>query len=322
MSWLLLNQALLELTAASAHADAIERLLWNHLFAAQTVDGDGFRYFCSLNGYKPLAYYTGPDCCSASGARVLAMLPGTIYAVAKDAVYVNQYVESAGRIKLGDNAITIRQTTRYPESERIVIELEPERAANFALKLRIPSWCSAPALSANGEPVRDLQPGNYASVQRNWKAGDRVELTLPMTTRWVKGAHSNEGLVALERGPVVFALDGIWQKEAISEIMAGDRKHDNMPGVKSVGGELRPAAVPAGALGPAYEADVVLADGQKVSAVMLPYANLGKWYRTANEKEAVLQEASTQTGGDPRRPKALKGKQTPYAVWLPPAVKA
>lgn len=43
MSWLLLNQALLELTAAPAHADAVERLLWNHLFAAQTIDGDGFR---------------------------------------------------------------------------------------------------------------------------------------------------------------------------------------------------------------------------------------------------------------------------------------
>src|SRR5262249_40181085 len=44
MSWLQLNQALLELTGDLKYADVTERLLWNHIFASQTVDGDSYRY--------------------------------------------------------------------------------------------------------------------------------------------------------------------------------------------------------------------------------------------------------------------------------------
>jgi hypothetical protein len=319
MSWILLNQYLLELTADPMYADTIERLLWSHLFAAQTSDGDGFRYFSPLNGWKPAGYYTGPDCCSASGTRIVAMLPSLVYASSRDAVYVNQYVDSSVRVKLEDATVTLRQRTKYPEDGNIVVEVRTQEPAGFAVNLRLPSWCLSPSAKVNGEPLNDLRRGGYATVRRTWKTGDRIELSLPMEARWVEGSYANTGLVALERGPMVYALDAIWQNEPTARALAGDRKGDDVPGLRGVGPELREAAVPEGALGPAYEVNAVLTGGESTKALLLPFANLGKWYRTAEEKAAGLRE--TQGSGNPRG-QPIKSQRTAYAVWLRAAGKA
>src|SRR3972149_30612 len=60
MSWLQLSQYLLELTGNTKYADAMERLLWNNVFAAQTIDGDCNKYDTPPNGFKPYKYFHGP----------------------------------------------------------------------------------------------------------------------------------------------------------------------------------------------------------------------------------------------------------------------
>ena len=92
MSWLQLNQSLLEITGKSRYADAIERLLLNHVFAAQTVDGDSNRYHTPPNGFKPSNYFHGVDCCSGSGHRQISMLPGFFYATNRDGIVINGVV--------------------------------------------------------------------------------------------------------------------------------------------------------------------------------------------------------------------------------------
>ena len=67
MSWLQVTEYLLELTGDVKYADAMEKLLWNHVFASQAIDGDCYRYHTAPNGVKPEGYFHGPDCCSASG---------------------------------------------------------------------------------------------------------------------------------------------------------------------------------------------------------------------------------------------------------------
>ncbi|HSC38528.1 MAG TPA: beta-L-arabinofuranosidase domain-containing protein, partial [Chitinophagaceae bacterium] len=81
MSWLQLSQYLLELTSDTRYANEMEKLIWNQVFAEQTIDGDCNRYFTPPNGFKPNGYFRpdGPDCCTGSGHRLLSILPGFIY---------------------------------------------------------------------------------------------------------------------------------------------------------------------------------------------------------------------------------------------------
>src|SRR4051794_17697947 len=170
MSWIQLSQALLEATGDPVYADMIERAVWNHAFASQTSDGDGFRYGVPLAGWKPELYFTGPNCCSASGPRMLGLLPGMIYGRAKDTLYANQFIPSTVRVQFDSEApVDVTQRTGYPTDERVSFEFRPPRAMEFEFKVRIPSWCPNPKLSLNGRTVAGIRPGTYASIRRFWK---------------------------------------------------------------------------------------------------------------------------------------------------------
>jgi DUF1680 family protein len=307
MSWLQLNQALLELTGDPKYADVIERLLWNHAFASQTVDGDSHRYHTPPNGEKPRRYYHGPDCCTASGHRLVAMLPSVIVAEGKDGLFINQFVPSTARLRLGDGtAVTLTQETRYPEGEAVTVVVRPERPSRFALRLRVPAWCADGSVTINGEtlpsPSPEVRAGTYLTSDRVWNPGDRVELRLPMRLSWVRSdggetdppAPPDERRWALTRGPVVFALDTV--------LWTGQTPPKGIGQEITVAPEAEPRyeaiALPDGSLGPGLSVPVTLADGTRANAPAWPFANVGAWYRAGEPR--------------PERDRAAFS----YAVWL------
>lgn len=307
MSWMELTEYLLELTADPAYADAIERLLWNHLFAAQTADGESFRYFTPLNGAKPAEYFHGPDCCTASGPRMVSKIPSLIYATGQGGVYVNQFIASTAKLTLdGGETVSLKQETDYPSDGKIAIEVEPSHPVRFTLNIRLPAWCRSPSLRVNGEDVKALRPGSYARLDREWKAGDLVVLSLPMSARWVKGSHTTERMWALTRGPVVYAVDTVlWNKQASEALGKVPKDMSKSIGLvvdeSDPGADLEAAAVPVGALGPFFYVTVVLPNGEQMQVRSWPYANVGQWYADAAHKPAH----------DERR--------YAFAVWLPSA---
>ncbi len=274
MSWMQLSQALLELTGEVKYADAIERLLFNHVFAAQTIDGDGYRYHTPPNGFKPDGYFHGPDCCTSSGQRLTAMLPAFFFAKSNDVLFVNQFVPS--RVPGW-----LRVETRYPEDD--TIRLRIERAGTF--KVRVPGWCEKPTM--DGKPV---QPGAYASLR--CRRGQVVKLQFPMRFQWVEHDHFPRSAPwALTRGPLVYALDTVWWTN-------GPAPYDIGTEAGILREEPKPAAAPPGTLGPACEVNVKLADGRATKAMMLPFTNIGRWYRE----------------GEPKPDK--NSRAFSYAVWL------
>ncbi len=299
MSWIQLNQMLLGLTRDPAHADAIEKSIWNHAFAAQTWDGDGFRYGVPMSGWKPGMNFTGPNCCSASGPRLLALLPTIVYSRGPAGFYVNQFLDSTKRM----GRVLFTQRTNYPAGDRIEITVVPDAPERFAVHVRIPAWCRAPRLSVNGKPVagnqREVQPGTYAKLERTWGARDQIELTLPMDAVWVKGEHGNTGLRALTRGPMVYVFDSVWQDERLRSKLREEVQGDPISGLPSIQPDrkLTEVRTPDRALGPFYRT------GSDAGPVVLsPFANLGRWYP-----------------GDTARPSALpdaKSRLYPYGVWL------
>jgi DUF1680 family protein len=284
MSWAQLSLALYELTGDAKYHDAIERLLWNHVFAAQTVDGDCSRYHTPPNGFKPDDYFHGPDCCTSSGHRLLALLPEFFYAQTGDAIIVNQFVASRAEFQLGKNSVTLRQETSFPETETVRIIVEPSRAGEFAVQVRLPAWCEHPTLAVNGKEFAltnkvgaGERVGHYATIRRVWKNGDVITLTLPMTVQWVSHEHfpDTTAPLALVRGPVVYALDTVWWDDA----KLGKAPFSVAEEVGVVTGVPQITPTGARALGPFFRASVDLPNGQTGAATFVPFANIGRWYR-------------------------------------------
>jgi len=205
---------LLRLDRASVHGDLMERAIYNTLFAAQSPDGRRIRYYTAFDG--PRSYWDNDIyCCPNNFRRAMALLPELIYYRVDGGVAVNLYTASTAEIPLKDGlAVKVRQETDYPRSGKVTLHVETPKPASFPLWLRIPAWCAKPGVAVNGQPVgQPNAPGRFLVLSREWKAGDRVELDLPMTWRWVKGRQAQAGRVALMRGPLVYCLNPDGHKE-------------------------------------------------------------------------------------------------------------
>jgi hypothetical protein len=305
MSWMQLTQYLLELTGDPKYADAMEKLTWNHVFAAQSQDGSSSKYHTPPNGVKPAGFFRRPDCCTASGGRILSMMPSFIYTVKDNDVFINQFVQSKATLDTYfDHAVSIAQKTTYPETEKVEIVVNTDRKAAFTMHVRIPEWCKNPSVKVNGKAVSGVVPGKYAILEREWKNGDKVEVALPMELKWIEhdnfqkvaikllagGEHMYEGTpdqknapYALMRGPVVYMVDNIWLDSTMSNY---PQKVDSdvrvlvreKPAYEKA--KLQDSNV---LLGPAFKVPAMV-KGVKTEVIMLPFANAGKWYKDEAHK--------------------------------------
>jgi DUF1680 family protein len=202
-----LYDELLRMQADSRYGDLMERSIYNALFAAQSPDGRRIRYYSPFDG--PRVYFDGDTyCCPCNYRRIVAELPTMIYYQPDDGLTVNLYTASSARMKLaGGVELAVRQTTDYPRSGQVALEINPARPVKFTLRLRVPRWCPAAKISVGGQPLdAPAKPGTFVALDRTWKAGDRVTLDLAMPWRLVRGRQAQAGRVVIMRGPMVYCL--------------------------------------------------------------------------------------------------------------------
>lgn len=227
---ILWNNRMFLMTADAKYIDVLERTLYNAALSGISMTGDLFFYPCVLEsvGQHQRSPWFGCACCPSNVARFIPSVPGMVYAHKDGDVYVNLYVGGKGSLKLRNNRITLKQETQYPWQGAVRITIEPEKEDTFAVLLRLPGWTrnepvpgnlytylhktsDTISLKVNGEaPNVELEKG-YARIDRRWKKGDTIELNLPMPVRRVlshPNVVTNRGKVALERGPIVFCLEG------------------------------------------------------------------------------------------------------------------
>jgi len=290
MSWMQLTQMLLQLTGEVKYADAIERIMLNHVFAAQDEDSGICRYHTPPTGEKPNGYYHGPDCCTGSGHRIISLLPTFFYARKGHNFFINQYVNSS----YGDDTFGFTVAGQYPAESDISITIDKAPKSEMTLMLRIPSWCTSPSVSVNGVAVNAVSPASYCSVPGKFKPGDRIEISFPMEGRWiVRENHSDyesgtlpDGEImyreteasrtplAFMRGPVVYCLDMIHNPDLHNDDMDIDRdlvmNTEAIPVLSESGDESL--------LAPAFKAEARYY-GASVSVILTPFANIGRWHR-------------------------------------------
>lgn len=211
-TWMKFLYQLLRITGDSKYADAMETGLYNALLAAMTPKGDWWSYFTPLMGERTPSFVQFQDmhssCCVVNGPRALMLTPYWSVMTDGKGMAVNLYAPFDASVKTpsGQQA-SVKVVTEYPRDGRIVLTVDQPKAERYMLKLRIPAWSRRNNLKINGAEYDGyVLPGTYAEIDREWNAGDRVELTLDMRTR-VAYAPSGSGDEALTRGPVVLAFD-------------------------------------------------------------------------------------------------------------------
>ena len=102
--------------------------------------------------------------------------------------------------------VRLVEETHYPFDEQVRFTLHTEQPVAFPLYLRIPAWAEGASVLVNGEaqPVADAA-GRYVCIQRQWKEGDQVDLTLPMSLR-TRSWGQNKGAVSLHYGALALSL--------------------------------------------------------------------------------------------------------------------
>jgi uncharacterized protein len=199
---------LLQIEGNSLYGDMMERSIYNALFAAESPEGRQLRYFTCLEGsrryYRRVGY-----CCPGNFRRIMAELPEMVYYRTDDGIAVDLYTTSQSQIMLkqGD-LVKIEQQTDYPNSGKVRLTVEPIKAQEFTLRLRIPRWCNAARVTVNGQPQAvATKGGRFYPIRRKWEKGDRIDLTMPMNVRFVKGRKMQAGKVAILRGPMLYCFN-------------------------------------------------------------------------------------------------------------------
>jgi hypothetical protein len=192
---------------ASRLGDAMERTLYNAIFAAQSADGRWIRYYTPLLGKRKYFELDG-YCCPANFRRLISRLPGYALYRGEDGVMANLYTSCDAVVEISGVPVGIRETTAYPADGRIDFELSLPKPLEFGFTLRIPRWCGSPGLAVNGESAEAPEPGTLKTLRRRWKNGDRITLNLPMAVRRVRGHAKQSGMFAVMRGPLVYGLNG------------------------------------------------------------------------------------------------------------------
>lgn len=84
------------------------------------------------------------------------------------------------RASLDNQPVELDCQTDYPFGDRISIRLKSKDDIVAPLYFRIPEWCDAMQIKVNGKNVSYKADNGFAKVERQWRDGDAVDLSLPM----------------------------------------------------------------------------------------------------------------------------------------------
>ena len=223
------NHRLFLLHGDSRYMDILEKTLYNSMLSGVSLSADRFFYPNPLesNGQHERQAWFGCACCPSNVARFVPAIPGYIYGVTKDELYVNLYISNDADITLGNRKIKVSQNADFPWNGKVEMTVAPESQGRFKLKLRIPGWARNEAipgglykftdqnnesfkLSVNGETITPEIENGYAVIDRKWSKGDKILLDLPMPVRAVipdEKIKDDIGKIAVQRGPVIYCAE-------------------------------------------------------------------------------------------------------------------
>ena len=209
------NQRLLQFDGSRKFADVMERGLYNGFLSGVSLDGTKFLYENPLStaGDRHRQEWFECPCCPPNVARVLASAGNYFYSTSANDLWVHLFAGNTVEVELSGQKVRLRQDTHYPWDGVVRLTVETAQPVSFNLRVRLPGWCDKYSLAVN----REMQPvgpdeNGYLQVSREWQNGDQVTYRMDMPIRpvWANPAvRQLQGRVALQRGPLVYCLEGV-----------------------------------------------------------------------------------------------------------------
>ncbi len=258
-----LNYRLFLLHGEAKYYDVLERTLYNGLISGVSLDGGAFFYPNPLEsiGQHQRQPWFGCACCPSNICRFIPSIPGYIYAVHKNDVYVNLFMSNHSNLKVNGKNVSVNQTTNYPWSGDIKLDIILSGKQNFILKIRVPGWAQGSVvpgdlysytdkktmeyhIKVNGVVMESALDKGYFVINRTWKKGDVVEVHFDMEPRTVKANQKVEadgGKIAVERGPLVYCAEWPDNDFSVLSVMMSkkpifivERKQDLLYGIDQI----------------------------------------------------------------------------------------
>jgi uncharacterized protein len=229
------NHRLFLATGDSRYIDVMERGMYNNAVDGVSTSGRRFFYVNRLasagDGRDARWERASLECCPPNLVRFLASMPGYIYAQdASGAIFVNLYVTSATTFTVSGTPLALSMESEMPWGGRTQITISSANDVRGTVKLRIPGWArnrpvpsplyayadastAGVTIAVNGQSVNAApDERGYVSIDRVWKRGDRIEISLPVETRRVVAdsrVADTRRRTAIERGPIVYCAEGL-----------------------------------------------------------------------------------------------------------------
>jgi len=211
-TWIKLCGQLLRLTADPQYADHIELSMYNGLLGQITENGEWWAGTTPLDGvrkFSPDTYCTKKTCCTTNGIRSLFLAPKIAYMAARDGAAVNFYEKSSARLCFGGKHADIVCSGAdfiYNDTANFEISGIDGGAAKFAIYFRIPRWCEFAEISVNGGEKIFPKSGEYCKIEREWKDGDTVAVSLRSGISVVKDPAGSD-FICLSKAMYTLAQD-------------------------------------------------------------------------------------------------------------------
>jgi len=246
------NYRMFLLHGDAKYIDVMERSLYNNVIAGVGLDGKTFFYPNPLECDAKFPFNRGSlnrqpwfdcSCCPTNLCRFLPSVPGYIYARKQNTIYINLFVASSTKIDLNSKtSVELNQQTNYPWNGNVKITIDPSNRSKFAVYIRIPGWVrnqpvpgnlysyinpakETVVVRVNGKNAEFKTENNYAVIDREWKKGDLIEYNLPLNIHRIVAnlnVAADRNKVALERGPIVYCIEGVDNHNMSENLMLPD----------------------------------------------------------------------------------------------------
>lgn len=203
------GQRLTLATGDATYFETVERALYNGALSGISLSGDRYFYSNPLEsrGDHDRVDWFGCACCPPNIARLIGQVGHLAIAASEKGISINLPIG----MEVDTPVAKIRVESRYPWAGQVTIELvEVKTSEPFAMRVRIPEWCTDCGFEVDGVEEQAEYDQGYAAMTRTWRAGERIQIEFEMAPQWIEAHPSvidNLGRVALMRGPLVYALE-------------------------------------------------------------------------------------------------------------------